>query len=195
MAFRINGVDVKVSDSDKLDGLDSSAFVQTGSAQALHASDALRISGTTLSLFKGDGGSESVTLPSSAPTTEQVLSAVSPTTGDTYILSRFGLIGEHRQESISYFPFYARVTVSGSIRVTADHRGSINATSTLQVLKNEAVVATWSIRSTSYTSRSVDFSVSVGDLITIQHKSNDGNYSSYMRNTYVKSATNSCGVA
>jgi hypothetical protein len=37
--------------------------VYTTSAQALHATDALRISGNTLSLYKGDGSSESAIIP------------------------------------------------------------------------------------------------------------------------------------
>ena len=52
-----------------------SEIVTKGDNQALHDTDALRISGSTLYLYKGDGGNESVALPSSAPTTTQVGSA------------------------------------------------------------------------------------------------------------------------
>lgn len=49
-----------------------SGIVTKGDNQALHDTDALRISGSTLYLYKGDGGNESVTLPSSAPSSAQV---------------------------------------------------------------------------------------------------------------------------
>jgi hypothetical protein len=49
--------------------------VGTTSNQALHSTDALRLSGTTLYIYKGNGTSESVTLPSSVPTAAQVGSA------------------------------------------------------------------------------------------------------------------------
>jgi hypothetical protein len=49
-----------------------SGIVTKGDNQALHDTDALRISGSTVYLYKGDGTNESVTLPSSTPTTTQV---------------------------------------------------------------------------------------------------------------------------
>lgn len=41
------------------------SYLQADSKSVLHASDALRISGSTISLFKGDGSSEDITLPAS----------------------------------------------------------------------------------------------------------------------------------
>lgn len=55
--------------------------VGTTSNQALHSTDALRISGSTLYLYKGNGGNESVALPSSAPTSAQVGSATAGLSG------------------------------------------------------------------------------------------------------------------
>jgi hypothetical protein len=52
-----------------------SGIVTKNDNQALHDTDALRLSGTTLYIYKGNGTSESVTLPSSAPTAAQVGSA------------------------------------------------------------------------------------------------------------------------
>jgi len=49
--------------------------VTTNSAQALHSTDALRISGNTISLYKGNGGSESVTVPQTTVDTASVLAA------------------------------------------------------------------------------------------------------------------------
>lgn len=70
------GISSKLSDSEEQTirdnlGLGSNIVTKTDN-QALHDTDALRISGSTLYLYKGDGGNESVTLPSSAPTAAQV---------------------------------------------------------------------------------------------------------------------------
>ena len=57
------------------DYLNLGAYAPISSASTLHG-DALRISGTTVTLVKGNGSSESVTLPAqTAPTTAQVGSA------------------------------------------------------------------------------------------------------------------------
>jgi hypothetical protein len=45
-----------------------SGIVTKNDNQALHDTDALRLSGTTLYIYKGNGTSESVALPSSVPT-------------------------------------------------------------------------------------------------------------------------------
>jgi len=62
-------------DADTVDGIQGSSIVTKTDNQALHDTDALRISGSTLYLYKGDGGNESVALPSSVPTAGQVGSA------------------------------------------------------------------------------------------------------------------------
>jgi hypothetical protein len=62
-------------DADTVDGIQGSSIVTKSDNQALHDTDALRISGSTLYLYKGNGGNESVALPSSAPTAAQVGSA------------------------------------------------------------------------------------------------------------------------
>jgi predicted phage tail protein len=49
-----------IDDANSLGGIAASGYVQTTSAQALHLTDALRVSGTTVSLYKGDGSSESI---------------------------------------------------------------------------------------------------------------------------------------
>lgn len=70
------GISSKLSDSEKQTirdnlGLGSNIVTKTDN-QALHDTDALRISGSTLYLYKGDGGNESVSLPISDPTTTQI---------------------------------------------------------------------------------------------------------------------------
>lgn len=57
-------------DADLLDGIQGALYLLKSEVQALHATDALRISGTTVYLYKGNGSFESVSIP--APTTAQV---------------------------------------------------------------------------------------------------------------------------
>ena len=67
-------------------GLDTtlSGKVDTNGVQALHTTDALRISGSTLQLFKGDGTSDSVALPSAGIGEGQTWQNVTRTSGTTY---------------------------------------------------------------------------------------------------------------
>ena len=63
-------------DSDTLGGLTKNDFVTKTGIQALHPTDALRISGTTLSLYKGDGSNENVIIPLGSYVVAEVLGSV-----------------------------------------------------------------------------------------------------------------------
>jgi len=102
-----------------------------------------------------------------------------PVAGDLYVIARllpnldlivFGLdAGTYSNQTIVNGRFedsYGFTTlVSGTIRVSFDHRG-INAK--CRLLKNGSVIATYDINTASWVSRSIDISVSVGDNITLQ---------------------------
>lgn len=62
--------------ADTLNNLTSNDFVTKTGVQALHPTDALRISGTTLSLYKGDGSNENVIIPLGSYVVAEVLGSV-----------------------------------------------------------------------------------------------------------------------
>jgi hypothetical protein len=104
-----------------------SGIVTKGDNQALHDTDALRISGSTVYLYKGDGTNESVTLPSSTPTTTQVGSAAAGLAVyavGSYILARYNTVAEK----------YPGTTLAGS---------SLRACSVDNVITGGGLSGTW----------------------------------------------------
>jgi len=65
---------------------------------------------------------------------------------------------------------------SGSVRLTLEQsRGGFTGSSIVEVYKNDVLAQSWSTSSTSFVSRSLDISVSIGDDIAIQHRHSDDN--------------------
>jgi hypothetical protein len=62
------------------------------------------------------------------------------------------------------------VIQSGTIRVTLRHRTAGAGNSEARVQRNGTTITTWSTSSTSFQSRSIDFSISPGDVISVQHR-------------------------
>jgi hypothetical protein len=62
------------------------------------------------------------------------------------------------------------VLVAGVIKVSLEHAaGETNHDSYVRVLKNGSEEDSWSTAATGYSARTVDITVAVGDLITVQH--------------------------
>ena len=84
------GKTAKAADADKLDGHDSSYFqaagsyVTTNGVQALDASDALSINDHTITLKKGDGSTETVTVPDNNDNTTYTADKGVMLTGTTF---------------------------------------------------------------------------------------------------------------
>ena len=66
--------------------------------------------------------------------------------------------------------------VAGVITIQAQHSATTPATSTLRLLKNGAVLSTFTTLSTSMVARSVDVTVAVGDAIILQQVTSSGSF-------------------
>jgi hypothetical protein len=78
--------------------------------------------------------------------------------------------------------------VSGTVRFRGEHRRPSTGTSFLRVLRNATQVAEWST-SSDWQSRTVDITVTAGDVIMIQ-QSGDTSVNSEMRNCRLLSSVN-----
>ena len=218
MAFQINGVDIKVSDSEKLDGIGSTGFVQTNSAQALHATDALRVNGSNIELHKANGTSESVAVPSGVDDGSLTLDKFpAPVAGDTYRIA--DVLGNmvvdyycstRPTTSIHSIFFGANTTQSavdpilstgsgfskafivrqaGTIRFRGQHNDSGSGTSYMYVAKNGVDVARWSTTSATYQARTVDITVAVGDVIQVGSFNISSDQATQCQQVYFSSST------
>jgi hypothetical protein len=61
--------------------------------------------------------------------------------------------------------------VAGTITAFLQHRRTGSGTAFVRILKNEALIQEWSSTSTAFTTRQVNISVAVGDVIIIQWRS------------------------
>jgi hypothetical protein len=77
-----------------------------------------------------------------------------------------------RSTSTTVFTFVQRYFLmqSGTIRVTLRHRRTEAGSSEARVQRNGTTITTWSTSSTAFQSRSIDFSISPGDQISVQHR-------------------------
>lgn len=106
-----------------------SGIVTKNDNQALHDTDALRISGSTLYLYKGDGGSESVTVTSPVPSLQQVLNNTSLAAGsETYEWGTTFTAYPTSNNVSMYSPTYTWQLKAGTyqIRLRFVHGGSYN---------------------------------------------------------------------
>ena len=99
------------------------------------------------------------------------LDDVQQTTSTSYLTVSGGGFHDTKTDSFS-----VRVFCSGTITCSGLHSTAGSAqTSSFRVLKNGALVQEWNITgTTTYQSRTVDVSVSVGDVITFQQKCTGG---------------------
>lgn len=107
------------------------------------------------------------------------------TAGTSYV-SLMGLTEPEPSSSIT-----ALCLVGGSIRCTLSHKsGDPGVTlAYARILKNGSVVTEWSTTSGTMVGRSVDVSVSAGDLIQFQQRTNNSSFIASWENIYIKSAT------
>jgi len=130
----------------------------------------------------------------------------SPAAGSAYLISRL-VINEASTSAGFNLPdrLYDQsstvgvtVLVPGVIRCYLEHRNLFGGSYTTQarISKNGVQQAVWSTTSSSYTTRTLDLSVDVGDLIVFQQAAgpNESQYSSW-RNVFIYSNNPSMAVA
>lgn len=129
----------------------------------------------------------------------------SPAAGAAYLISRL-VISARATESF-YFPtdqLYSQresvgvtVLVPGVIRCSFEHRSFSGGGSAVsaRILKNGTQQATWSTSSTSFTTRTLDLTVDVGDLITFQQQGYPEFYVTEWRNVFIYSNNPGMAVA
>jgi hypothetical protein len=128
----------------------------------------------------------------------------SPAAGAAYLISR--LVINARNTENGYFLTDQLDAQSGSVGVTAlvpgvircsfEHRiagGSISVNA--RILKNGTQQATWSTTSTSFTTRTLDLTVDVGDLIVFQQSGVIDSTHTEWRNVFIYSNNPSMAVA
>ena len=91
------------------------------------------------------------------------------------------------------YPFF--IQRNGTVTVYAQHRtlSTSSYVSRIRVLKNGSQVSSWSVTgNTSWTTRTVNVSVSVGDVITVQHRADNSvaPEQSVIRNVQIRGAYN-----
>jgi len=128
----------------------------------------------------------------------------SPVAGAAYLISR--LVINARNTDASYGStdqLYSQsasagvtVLVPGVIRCSFEHRylGGFTGTNA-RILKNGTQQATWSTSSTSFTTRTLDLTVDVGDLIVFQQAGVPDNVFTEWRNVFIYSNNPSMAVA
>jgi hypothetical protein len=128
----------------------------------------------------------------------------SPAAGAAYLISR--LVINARSTGSAYSPtdqLYSQsgsvgvtVLVPGVIRCSFEHRSLFgNGTVNARILKNGTQQATWSTLSSSFTTRTLDLTVDVGDLIVFQQAGLDDFYTAEWRNVVIYSNNPSMAVA
>lgn len=128
----------------------------------------------------------------------------SPSAGSTYLIAR--LVINSRGTESGYFGtdhLYAQnnsvgvtALVPGVIRCSFDHRNfSGSGTANSRILKNGVQQATWATSSSSFTTRTLDLTVDVGDLIIFQQAGSPEILVSEWRNVFVYSNNPSMAVA
>jgi hypothetical protein len=130
----------------------------------------------------------------------------SPAAGSAYLISRL-VINEAATAAINFsLPdrLYSQgssvgvtVLVPGVIRCYLEHRNVFGGGYTTQarISKNGVQQALWSTTSSSYTTRTLDLSVDVGDLIVFQQTGSPYEDSSAWRNVFIYSNNPSMAVA
>lgn len=128
----------------------------------------------------------------------------SPAAGGTYLIAR--LVISNKGTDANYFAtdyktlqsnsIGVTVLVPGVIRCSFEHRGTggpntVNA----RILKNGTQQAAWANSSTSFTTRTLDLTVDVGDLIVFQQAGTPENYFSEWQNVSIYSNNPSMAVA
>lgn len=126
----------------------------------------------------------------------------SPAAGATYLISR--LVINARNTDAAYGAtdqLYSQsgsvgvtVLVPGVIRCSFEHR-SFSGTVNARILKNGTQQATWSTSSTSFTTRTLDLTVDVGDLIVFQQAGSPEVTFTEWRNVFIYSNNPSMAVA
>ena len=88
------------------------------------------------------------------------------------------------------------ILVSGVIRVAAKHKtnnaGDIQYT---RILKNGVQQVEWTTTSISYVDKTVDITVTIGDIIIMQHRIEDVSSTSSVRSLFVKSTNANLAIA
>ena len=88
-----------------------------------------------------------------------------------------------------------KILIGGSIRLTLEHR-RISSTHWVRIRKNNTTINEWDTTSTSYVTRTEDFSVEANDVVYVQQRtSGTSPRSGIMRNVRILSDTNSPAIS
>ena len=90
-----------------------------------------------------------------------------------------------------------KILIGGSIRLTLEHRriSVFSSDHWVRIRKNNTTINEWSRNSTSYITRTEDFSVEANDVVYVQQRTSATNVTGIMRNVRILSDTNSPAIS
>lgn len=138
--------------------------------------DGLALRDNPIAMFEGDASApklQTAAIQDDAVTKDKLQS---PAAGGAYLISRLvvnarftdSAFGQSDQLYSQNLSVGVTVLVPGVIRCSFEHRGLSTNTVNARILKNGVQQAAWSTSSTSFTARTLDLSVDVGDLVIFQ---------------------------
>lgn len=158
--------------------------------------DALALRDNPVAIAAGAANAPRVQTAAIADNAVSPAKILSPTAGNNIIYTI--RVPETTTNNSSYTNILGGVTAinNGVIRVTFQHRSQFSSRNSLaRVLRNGSQIQEFSTNSTSFVTRNVDVSISVGDFIEVQHRTNVSDSTSFLRNVRALSGNITFAVA
>ena len=165
--------------------------------------DGLALRDNPIAMFEGDASAPKLQTPAIQDDAVTKDKLQSPAAGGAYLISR--LVINERFTASAYpgtdnlylqaLSLGVTVLVPGVIRCSLDHRSYGSVSVGARILKNGVQQAAWTTTSASFTTRTLDLTVDVGDLIIFQQSSPGEGYEAGWRNVFIYSNNPSMAVA
>lgn len=165
--------------------------------------DGLALRDNPIAMFEGDASAPKLQTPAIQDDAVTKDKLQSPAAGGTYLISR--LVINEKITAATYpgtdnlyiqaLSLGVTVLVPGVIRCSLDHRAYGLVSVGARILKNGVQQAAWTTTSASFTTRTLDLTVDVGDLIIFQQNSPGEGFEAGWRNVFIYSNNPSMAVA
>ncbi len=166
--------------------------------------DGLALRDNPIAMFEGDASAPKLQTPAIQNDAVTKDKLQSPAAGGTYLIARLVISAKGTDanylatdyKTLQSNSIGVTVLVPGVIRCSFDHRSAASPnTANARILKNGTQQAAWANSSASFTTRTLDLAVDVGDLIVFQQAGTPEAYISEWQNVSIYSNNPSMAVA